>query len=114
MPTHRIEQLNELIKQKLGDIFLKEVELPKGCLMTITNVTTTHDLSQSKVLISILPGSEEEQILTVLNRRAGYFQFLLKGQLVIRRIPKLIFKSDISLQKTSKIDRLIDKIHKEK
>lgn len=114
MSGHRLPQLNELIQQELGKIFLKEIEFAPGCLATITGVQTTKDLEQTKVSISILPAEQQEKIMALLTKKAGYFQFLLGKVLVIRKIPKIVFVANTSEQYASRIDELLDNIQHER
>jgi len=109
----RLQKINELIRQELGKLLLKEINFPKGCLVTITKVTTSADLAQAKVLLSILPDGQEEKIVASLNKKAGFFKCQLGKILVMYKPPKLIFKIDPAQEKTDHIDQLIDKIHQQ-
>ena len=112
--SRRITQVNELIQQELGKLFTRETKFPPGCLVTITKVITSRDLGQAKIFISVLPATEREKIITVLNKQAGSLQYELGDIIVLRKIPKLIFMPDLGQEKRAHIDELIDKIHKER
>lgn len=113
MPSHRIEKINELIRQELGKIFLREMNFPDDCLATITKVSTAPDLGQAKIYVSVMPAEQQEKILSYLSGQAGHLQFLLGKILVIRKSPKLFFYPDLDQQKIDRINDLIDKIHRE-
>ena len=113
MASHRIKQINELIQQQLSEIILKEVSTPSGCLITITEVNTTRDLSQARVSISVLPEKFQQSILADLKKKSKPLQYALGDILVIRKIPKLRFQLDTTEVEAAHIDALIDKIHKE-
>ena len=113
MASHRIKQVNELIHQQLSEIILKEVSTPPGCLITITKINTTRDLSQARVSISVLPEHFQQSILADLNKKAKSLQYSLGNILVIRKTPKLQFQLDTTEVEAAHIDALIDKIHKE-
>lgn len=113
MASHRIKQINELIHQQLSEIILKEVSTPTGCLITITKVDTTRDLSQARVSISVLPEHFQHSILADLRKKAKSLRYALGDILVIRKTPKLLFQLDPTEVKAAHIDALIDKIHKE-
>ncbi len=108
--SHRILQINELLRKEISEIFLNEISLPENCLATVASVQTTKDLGQSTVMVSLLPTVEQESVLKFLNKRAGFIQHLLGKKLIIRKIPKIIFKFDAAGEKISHIDTLIDKI----
>lgn len=111
--SHRIPQLNELLRQEIGELFLKEITFPENTLATITKVDTAKDLSQTKVMVSILPAGERGTVLKLLGKQAKHIQHLLGQKLVIRKIPRIVFSFDASGEKVSYIDALIDKIHRQ-
>ncbi|MDP2684641.1 MAG: 30S ribosome-binding factor RbfA [bacterium] len=113
MPSHRIQQINELIRNELNKVILKEAGLPPGYLATITKVKTSRDLSQSIITISILPTAKQGTILNLLNDQAKHLQYELGKNIILRKTPKLSFVIDEGQQKTTHIDELIDKIHQE-
>ena len=113
MPSHRIKQVNELIRNELNKVILKEGGLPQGYLATITKVKTSADLSQSRITISIMPANKQGTILKVLNDQAKHLQYELGKIIVLRKTPRLSFVIDEGQQKTTHIDKLIDKIHQE-
>jgi ribosome-binding factor A len=110
---HRLPQLNELIRQTIGEFFLKEITWPENCIATITKVITSRDLSQSKIFVSILPVDQHTPVIKLLNSRARFLQHLLAGKLIIRKVPKIVFFFDDSQEKAAHIDELIDKIHQQ-
>lgn len=87
-------QIDELIRKELGDIFLKEVDFPKGCLVTITKVVTSKDIKEAEVFISVLPGVFIGKVLSLLRRRSNHFVYLLKKKLSIKHVPELSFVFD--------------------
>lgn len=111
--SHRIPQLNELLRQEISELFLKEINWPPNALATITKVDTAKDLSQTRILVSVLPINAGEQILKMLNNQARHIQYMLGQKLVIRKIPKIIFRIDDTEEKASHIEALIDKIHRQ-
>ncbi|PIP22394.1 MAG: hypothetical protein COX38_00830, partial [Candidatus Nealsonbacteria bacterium CG23_combo_of_CG06-09_8_20_14_all_39_25] len=64
--SKRIPRVNQLIKKELSQIVLKEIEFPKGVLVTVTRVEASLDLNQAKVFISSLPESHTERVLSIL------------------------------------------------
>ncbi|XOU94390.1 MAG: 30S ribosome-binding factor RbfA [Candidatus Kerfeldbacteria bacterium] len=113
MPSHRIKQVNELIQHELGKILSKEIGLPPDSLVTITRVKTSSDLSQARVLVSIMPANKRASILAILNKNIKSIQNEFNQVVILRKTPKLAFSIDIDQQKISHIDGLIDKIHRE-
>lgn len=109
----RIKKLNEVLKRELGKIILKEVDLPKNILLTLTKIETSKDLGQSKVFISVLPEKETSNALRILNREAYNFHQILNKIMFIRKVPKIRFFEDKQLKEAQKIDKILDRIREE-
>jgi len=114
MPSYRIKQVNELVRNELNKVIIKEAGLPKGYLATITKVQTSADLSHSKISISIIPTDKQGTILTLLNNMAKHLQYELGKIIILRKTPNLVFVIDEEQKKAIHIDELIDKIRKER
>ena len=56
--NERINKINELIKQHVNDIVLKNLSLKDGVFITIAKVDTTEDLRYTRVFVSIFPEKE--------------------------------------------------------
>ena len=111
--SHRIKQVNELVREELNKVILREAGLPAGYLATITKVQTSADLSQSRIFISVLPEDKQGTVLSLLNKQAGHLQHELGQIIILRKTPKLVFKIDEERKKAIHIEELIDKIHQE-
>lgn len=110
--SHRLEQVNELIRQELNKLLLTEVEFPKSCLVTITGVQTSKDLRYVKVWISVLPVYYRKKVLVKLTANLGHLQFLLNKKLTMKPLPRLNFALDDTEQKAADIEQLLDQIKK--
>lgn len=109
----RIASVGEEIKNHLGNIFLRELELPAGVLVTITKVQVAPNLIDARVWVSILPKNQEAKVFKLLKQKAKTFQYFLAADFTSYRVPKLIFRTDHSLEYASHIDELIQNLHKE-
>jgi len=114
MASHRIKQVNELIRSELAHIILKELEFSLGCLVTITKVATASDLKTAKVFFSVLPTSYLDGAMKILHKNHGHLQGFLGSRLKMQFIPRLEFKIDLSQEKAAHIDELLEEIKKEK
>lgn len=112
--SNRIDKVNSLIKRELSEIILKEMDFPVGCLVTVTKVETTKDLSQSFVWISVLPEGQRPQIFEVLEKSAGHLNYLLAKRLIMWKVPHIFFKIDSREEKASHIEELLDQIGQQK
>lgn len=108
--SHRISQINEVIRQQLSNILLTEIEFPKGCLTTIIRVETSKDLRYARVWISVMPSYYIPKVLEKLNKNKGHLEYLLHQKLSMKPLPKLNFKIDETEKKAAEIEALLDSI----
>src|SRR5216684_2428459 len=100
MPNlHRQEKLGELIAVELSDLLRTRLKDPRVGFASITHVEVSGDLRHAKVFVSVM-GSPEEQEGTVkgLKHAAGFLRRELAGRLVLRFMPELVFKLDMSIE----------------
>lgn len=110
MASHRMAQLSEVIKQELGLLFTRELELPASTLVTITKVTTSRDLSYADVHISVLPTEQETPVLKKIESERRELQRILARTLFITEFPTLRFHPDRTEAKADHIERLLDSL----
>ena len=103
----RIEQVNQLIKEELSQIILREVELPSGILLTLTQVETSVDLRQAKVFISVIPENKREKVLEEVKRNIYDLQQKLNKRLNMRPVPKIRFIEEKETAETEPSDEEI-------
>lgn len=108
--SKRIQRVNQLIKKELSIILLKEVDLPKNILVTITHIESSSDLRLAKVYISCLPEKETKKVFQALNDSIYNFQQNLNKRLNMRPIPKIKFIENKEIKKTARIEELLEQI----
>lgn len=106
----RIQRVNELLKQEIGNLILKELDFSRDIMVTITEVSTSPDLQQAKVKVSIMPFLRAEKILKILNSQVFNLQKLLNKKLKMKIIPKIRFELDKSEERKTRIEQLFKKI----
>ena len=110
--THRIEQVNKLLRREISDLLQRHVKDPRlGSFVAITEVSTSSDLRHAKVFVSYIgEGEEKEEILSVLAGASGFFRNELAKRLKLRRIPEISFHWDDSIERGAHLLELINKI----
>ena len=108
---YRIEKVNELIKQNLNDIFLRDLSFKEGVFVTISKVDTSSDLRYTRVLISIFPEKETKYVLETLRREMYQIQGTLNKKLSMRPLPRVQFELDTTEVKADEIEKLFQKIN---
>ncbi len=113
--SHRIEQVNKLLRRELSDLLQRQVKDPRlDSFVAVTEVSTSTDLRHAKVFVSHLGSEAEKQkILRVLVSASGFLRKELAQHLKMRRIPELSFYWDDSLERGDHILKLIDQVTKD-
>lgn len=106
----RMLQVNELVRQQLGEIINEEVELPPGAILTITRVDVSKDLRHAKVYVSILPDDKSREAFGVLVKERKNLQSILGSRVSLRNTPRIRFATDDSEQEASEMDQLLDNL----
>lgn len=112
--SKRILRLNELIKEELGKILLKEGNFPKGTFVTITQVETLANLTEAKVWVSVLPENQAEKIVKTLNKRIYFIQQKINKILRMKIVPKIRFLVETKTKEAARVEEILEKIEKEK
>ncbi len=105
--SKRIIQINELLREHIGDIFVHALNLKPGVLATITKVDTTPDLRRADILVSVFPESESDYVMNALKREKWKIQKALYARLYMKPLPKLSFLFDPTASKADEIERIL-------
>ena len=113
--SHRIERVNQLIRQEISQLLQREVKDPRlGGLISITEVDTAADLKHAKVYVSCLCSEDEKkELLATLSSASGFFHNELMKRLTLRHVPILEFRWDYSLEKGAHLQELIDRVSRQ-
>jgi len=109
--TQRTDRIDELLRQEIGAMLEREVADPRIGFATVTDVKTTPDLRHARVLVSVIGGSSERTAtLRALDHAMVFIRRELGTRLRIRRIPDLHVELDDSIERGTRILRLLDAI----
>lgn len=111
--VHRLEKINELIRQELGNILLKEGDIEPGVLVTILKIVTTADLKNADIIFSVWPNEKAEKINALLKIQAGWLQGLLNKRVKFHPVPRIKFILNTEEIEGQKIDAVIKKLNQE-
>ena len=110
----RIPRVNELLKEELGTILLREFDVPENTLVTLTGVSATPNLQQAKIYISVMPEERGVQVLRLLKKEVYAMQQLLNKRLNMRPVPRIEWILETKTAKAQEIEEILDKIKEEK
>ena len=109
----RVEKLQELIKQEVGKMLLKEIKDPRIGFVTVTEVEMASDLHEAKIFVSIM-GTEEniKETLKGLRSALGFIRREIGKRIRMRYVPKFSFALDTSLNYSEHIQKILLDINK--
>ena len=110
----RIKRLNHAFMEEISMILMEEVRDEDLKFVTITGCDITNDLSYAKVYFTVLDIDKKEKVLEDINNAASFIRGKLSERIEIRHTPELKFIYDDSIEYGEKIEKIIDKLHKEK
>ena len=110
----RVEKLQELIKQEISQIILKELKDPRIGFVTVTKVSVTGDLREAKVYVSLM-GSDEsvQECWQGLNSSLGFIRREIGQRIRLRFAPIISLHIDKSLDYSAHILKLLQQIKAE-
>lgn len=109
--TRRQKRINELLKEELGLVLLRDVRDPRLSGVTVTDVQVSPDLGHAHVYVSLI-GDEAEVAAAMagLERASGYLRHQIAERVDLRHVPDLSFRFDPSLERGQRILSLLDEI----
>ena len=108
--SQRQLRVGELVKQNLGELFLRnEAKIPSinSKLVTVTEVRMTPDLKTARVYIIPLGGVDTKETVKILTEYSHLVRKALSKRLDIKFLPKLTFVEDNSFEYAEKIEKII-------
>ena len=110
--SQRQLRVGELIKQSLGQIFLRdEAKVPTLTTknITVTEVRMSPDLKSARAYVIPLGGKDTENTVSVLTQFSHLIRKALSKKIDMKFLPKVSFIGDTSFDYAEKIEKLIQK-----
>ena len=110
--SQRQLRVGELIKQSLGQIFLRdEAKVPtlETKNITVTEVRISPDLKNARAYVIPLGGKDTENKVKVLTEFSHRIRKALSKKIDMKFLPKVSFVSDKSFDYAKKIEKLMQK-----
>lgn len=105
-------KIADFIRDELSQIVQREVRDPRvGSFVSINDVRVSKDLSFADVYVSSLQvnsEAEQDELIKVLNKAAGFFRSTLAKRHKMRTTPKPRFHYDQLIEKGPALEKLID------
>ena len=114
MSSNRPEKIADLLKREVSKILNQEVKDPRLQNINITAVKVTDDIGIAYIFYTIIGKSikkDESKIDNViLSKLSGMIRYKLSKIMEIRRVPKIIFKFDESIEYSENIEKLLNNL----
>lgn len=96
------------IKERVAHALEFEVADPRSGFVTITDVEVTKDLSIAKISYSVLgTPADRNKVAHMLEGARGFLQSKMARVLKTRRLPRIVWAYDESIEYAANMDRLI-------
>ena len=108
--SQRQLRVGELIKQSLGQIFLRgdaKVPILETKNITVTEVRMSADLKNARAYVIPLGGKNTEKAVDILTEFSHSIRKALSKKVNMKFLPKVSFVSDKSFDYAEKIEKLI-------
>ena len=108
--SQRQLRVGELIKQSLGQIFLRgEAKVPslETKNITVTEVRMSLDLKSARAYVIPLGGKDTEKTVNILTEFSHLIRKALSKKIDMKFLPKVSFVGDKSFDYAEKIEKLI-------
>ena len=108
--SQRQLRVGELIKQSLGQIFLRDeakVPILETKNITVTEVRMSQDLKNARAYVIPLGGKDSEKTVSILTEFSYLIRKALSKKIEMKFLPKVSFVSDKSFDYAEKIEKLI-------
>ncbi|HUG56428.1 MAG TPA: 30S ribosome-binding factor RbfA [Candidatus Limnocylindrales bacterium] len=104
----RSARVGALLQRELGELISEELRDPRIAFSTVTEVEVTDDLRTARVHVSVL-GTEEQVTETMRGLEAAkhHLRRELGERTDLRFVPHLVFVSDRSAARASRISALL-------
>ena len=108
--SQRQLRVGELIKQSLGQIFLRnEAKVPslETQNITVTEVRMSPDLKNARAYVIPLGGKDTEKTVSILMEFSHLIRKVLSKKVDMKFLPRVSFVSDKSFDYAARIEKLI-------
>lgn len=100
-----------MIQEKIAEILQKEIFI-KDVLITVQGVDTSKDLKYTRIKVSVMPFSQSEKVLKVLEKQSPNLQRILNKIIKIKFVPKIKFILDKAEEKAGRIEEILKSLKK--
>ncbi len=112
MPTRRQHRVNQLLREEISTIVLRELQDPHIGFATITDVEVSVDLRHAQVYVSVLGDENQKQqtMAAIQGTARRFIRSELADRLALKYIPELHFELDETADQAQRIEMLLEQV----
>ena len=109
MTGERMRRVDEAVREVLSDAITTQLKDPRVGFVTVTAVETASDLRRARVFVSVLGDrSVRKRSLQGLRSAHGVLQRAVAAELRLKHTPELEFHYDASLDRSLRVQALLE------
>ena len=111
--SKRQRQVGEMIRRHFGSVLMAEGSYIYGrALVTVTNVIMSSDLGQAKIYLSVYNTENKQEVMLMMDEHVIPLRKALSQRIKkhVRRIPRIAFYIDETVDEMYRIDQMFDGI----
>lgn len=105
--SERITKVNDLLRDLTAQAFITELSLKPGVIITVSKVSTSKDLRQAKILVSVFPDTEEGYVRKALKNELSVIEKFVHRKLYMKPLPRLHFGIDATERGADEVEKII-------
>lgn len=108
----RPQRIGDQIREELSALLQREVKDPGIGFTTITWVRMSADLQNARVYYTVLGDAQaRKNAARALDRALPFLRRQIAARVRLRRAPEFTFQYDESIERSERIEQLIEQIH---
>ena len=111
--SNRIEKVNSLLEHEIGKVLLHDFAFSPDVLVTLTRVSTSSNMIETKAYISVFPEIKSDGVINALNKSVYDIQYKINRILKMRPVPKIRFIKETEISKAARVEELLAKVEGE-
>jgi len=104
----RAERIADQIQREVADIIARDLADPRVDGVTVSGARVSRDLANATVYVTFRADADASQTLRGLEAASGFLRRKLGERVRLRRLPKLHFVEDTTLDTATRVDALIE------
>jgi ribosome-binding factor A len=111
----RASRVGDLIRAELASLLTREVHDPGIGFLTITQVKVSPDLQQARVYYTTIGDDKaRKESARALARATPFLRRQVGQRLRLKRVPELSFFFDEAIEKTDRIEKILQELNTER